>query len=303
MPMSDIGRSLSRRINPYLRLVRMDRPIGTFLLLWPTLWALWLAGNGEPDPTVVLIFIAGTFVMRAAGCAINDYADRNFDAHVARTSNRPLATGELRPDQALWTFAILLAIAFLLVWQLNRVTILLSLAGALVAAIYPFTKRYTHLPQLVLGIAFSWGIPMAYAALTGGIPAEAVVLFLANFAWIVAYDTQYAMADREDDLLIGVKSTAILFGRYDNVAVGMLHLVALLLLVYIGFRRDFGWHYDAGLVAAAIFAVYQQYLCRNRDRDLCFQAFRNNNWFGAMVFSGLVLALIGAGGDIVTAAR
>ena len=175
------------KIDPYLRLVRMDRPIGTFLLLWPTLWALWLASDGQPDPTIVLIFIAGTFVMRAAGCAINDYADRDFDAHVARTSNRPLATGELSPNQALIVFFALLALAFLLVIQLNINTVLLSVAGALVAALYPFTKRVTHLPQLVLGIAFSWGIPMSYTALTGALPWEAWVLFLANFAFVFIF--------------------------------------------------------------------------------------------------------------------
>ena len=282
-------------IGSYLRLVRMDRPIGTFLLLWPTLWALWLAADGNPDPTVVLIFVAGTFVMRAAGCAVNDYADRHFDAHVARTRNRPLATGELQPWQALATFGVLLAVAFALVWQLNALTIWLSVAGALVAAVYPFTKRVTHLPQLVLGIAFSWGIPMAYAAVDGRLSWETLILFLANFAWIVAYDTQYAMADREDDVLIGVKSTAILFGKWDNLAVGLLHLAALAVLFAIGWQRGLGWHYDLGLLSAAVFAVYQQYLCRNRDRDRCFQAFRNNNWFGAMVFAGILLGLLGHG--------
>ena len=282
-------------IGPYLRLVRMDRPIGTFLLLWPTLWALWLAADGTPDPTVVLIFVAGTFVMRAAGCAVNDYADRHFDAHVARTRNRPLATGELQPWQALATFGVLLAVAFALVWQLNALTIWLSVAGALVAVVYPFTKRVTHLPQLVLGVAFSWGIPMAYAAVDGRLSWETLILFLANFAWIVAYDTQYAMADREDDVLIGVKSTAILFGKWDNLAVGLLHLAALAVLFAIGWQRGLGWHYDLGLLSAAVFAVYQQYLCRNRDRDRCFQAFRNNNWFGAMILAGILLGLLGHG--------
>jgi 4-hydroxybenzoate polyprenyltransferase len=268
----------------------MDRPIGTFLLLWPTLWALWLAAEGRPDPDVVVIFILGTFVMRAAGCAINDFADRDFDAHVARTRGRPLATGELNPSRALITFGILLLLAFLLVLLLNRETVLLSLFGALVAAIYPFTKRLTHLPQLVLGVAFSWGIPMAYTATGAGLGWETLWLFAANFAWIVAYDTQYAMSDREDDLVIGVKSTAILFGRHDNLAVGLLHCLALLLLCLLGVARDLSWHFFAGLAGAALVAAYQQYLCRERDRELCFQAFRNNNWFGAIVFSGLLLA-------------
>lgn len=286
----------ARWANPYLRLVRMNRPIGTFLLLWPTLWALWLAADGSPDPDIVVIFIAGTFVMRAAGCAINDFADRDFDPHVDRTRNRPLATGELAPAKALVTFAVLLGVALLLVLQLNRETILLSLGGAIVAAAYPFTKRFTQLPQLVLGVAFSWGIPMAYAATGAGLGWETLWLFTANFFWIVSYDTLYAMADREDDLLIGIKSTAILFGRYDRVAVGALHGLALLVLASLGVARELSWHFYAGLVAAGLFALYQQYLCRNRDRDLCFQAFRNNNWFGAMVFSGMLLALLKSSG-------
>ena len=286
----------ARWANPYLRLVRMDRPIGTFLLLWPTLWALWLSADGNPDPDIVVIFIAGTFVMRAAGCAINDFADRKFDSHVDRTRNRPLATGELTPAKALVTFSVLLGVALLLVLQLNRETILLSLGGVIVAVAYPFTKRFTQLPQLVLGVAFSWGIPMAYTATGAGLGWETLWLFTANFIWIVAYDTLYAMADRDDDLLIGVKSTAILFGRYDRFAVGTLHGLSLLVLASLGAVREFSWHYYAGLAAAALFAVYQQYLCRNRDRDLCFQAFRNNNWFGAMVFSGLLLALLTSNG-------
>ena len=289
--MSELLR-LATQANPYLRLVRMDRPIGTFLLLWPTLWALWLAAEGRPDPDIVVVFIVGTFVMRAAGCAINDFADREFDAHVERTRDRPLATGELTPRNALVTFLILLLVALLLVLQLNRDTVLLSLGGALVAAIYPFSKRVTHLPQLVLGVAFSWGIPMAYTATGAGLSLETLCLFSANFAWIVAYDTQYAMSDREDDLVIGVKSTAILFGRHDNLAVALLHGLSLLLLGLLGFTNQLSWHFYGGLSAAALFAIYQQHLCRDRDRDLCFQAFRNNNWFGAMVFSGLVLALL-----------
>lgn len=279
-------------INPYLRLMRLERPIGTFLLLWPTLWALWLASNGRPDPDIVLIFIAGTFVMRAAGCAINDYADRNFDANVERTRGRPLATGELSPKQALIVFFVLLALAFLLVIQLNLKTVALSVVGAVVAAAYPFTKRLTHLPQLVLGIAFSWGIPMSYMALTNTVPWEAWILFFANFFWIVAYDTQYAMADREDDLIIGVKSTAILFGKFDNLIVGLLHLTTLLMLTGLGLSKAMNWHFYLGLAAAATFAVYQQYLCRDRDRQACFNAFLNNNWFGAMVFIGILLGQI-----------
>lgn len=279
-------------ISPYIRLMRMDRPIGAFLLLWPTLWALWLASAGRPDPTTVLIFVAGTFVMRAAGCVINDYADREFDSRVERTQGRPLATGELSPRQALLVFFVLLILAFVLVLQLNLATIKLSIFGAMIAALYPFTKRVTNLPQLVLGVAFSWGIPMSYTALTHSLPWEAWILFAANFAWIVAYDTQYAMADREDDLKIGVKSTAILFGRFDNLIVGLLHLTALIILASLGWAKQLGMHFYLGLLAAALFAMYQQYLCRDRDSTLCFQAFLNNNWFGAMVFVGIVLGLL-----------
>jgi len=217
---------------------------------------------------------------------------RDFDRHVARTRNRPLATGELEPAQALITFALLLLLAFALVLLLNSHTILLSLGGALVAAGYPFAKRFTHLPQLVLGIAFSWGIPMAYTALTESLPWEAWILFAANFAWIVAYDTQYAMSDREEDLTIGVKSTAILFGRHDNLVVGLLHLLALLVLSWIGANRGLSWHFYLGLVFAGCFALYQQWLCKDRASDKCFAAFRNNNWFGAMVFAGIVLGLL-----------
>ncbi len=278
--------------NPYLRLMRLDRPIGTFLLLWPTLWALWLASDGRPDPTIVLIFIAGTFVMRAAGCVVNDYTDRDFDPHVERTRNRPLATGELTPTRALIVFFILLLIALLLVLQLNTATIKFSLLGALIAVLYPLAKRVTNLPQLVLGIAFSWGIPMSYTALTNSLPPEAWILFVANFAWIVAYDTQYAMVDREDDIKIGIKSTAILFGQHDNLIVGLLHLLTLLILTMLGWKLSIGWHFYLGLGAAGMFAVYQQHLCRERQRDQCFKAFLNNNWFGVMVFAGIVLGLL-----------
>ena len=276
-----------------LRLMRMERPIGAFLLLWPTLWALWLAGNGRPDATLVVIFIAGVFTMRAAGCIVNDYADRNIDPLVKRTRNRPLASGEVSLRQALGLLLLLLLLALLLVLQLNRHAQALSLFALLIAALYPFTKRFTHLPQLVLGIAFSWGIPMAYAALNSSVPPEAWLLLAANFAWIVAYDTQYAMVDRDDDLRIGVKSTAILFGHYDNLIVGLLHLACVAMLALLGWQRELSWHFHLGLGLALVFAGYQQYLCKDRDRDLCFRAFLNNNWFGAMVFFGFVLALLG----------
>ena len=287
--------SRTNTLRAYLRLTRMDRPIGAFLLLWPTLWALWLAGDGRPDAAVVVIFIAGTFVMRAAGCVVNDYADRHIDPQVKRTRNRPLASGELSVRQAAAAFVLLLLLAFLLVLQLNRHAQLLSLFAVFIAAVYPFTKRFTHLPQLVLGVAFSWGIPMAYAALTGALPSEAWLLFAANFFWIVAYDTQYAMVDRDDDLSIGVKSTAILFGRYDNLMVGLLHLACLTLLAALGWQRGFfeSWPYSLGLGLALGFAAYQQTLTKTRDRDDCLRAFLNNNWFGGVVFLGIVLALTG----------
>jgi len=280
---------LPARARAYLALMRMDRPIGAFLLLWPTLWALWIAGNGRPPASVVLIFIAGTFAMRAAGCVINDYADRNIDGHVARTSQRPLASGMLSTRQALICFGLLLVLALLLVLQLNAATIKLSVFGALIATAYPFAKRITHLPQLVLGIAFSWGIPMAFTAITGGTGSLAWALFAANFAWIVAYDTQYAMADRDDDLKIGVKSTAILFGDYDNLIIGLLHLTTLVILAIVGTELGLNPAYYLGLAAAAGFAGYQQWLCRNRESAMCFRAFLNNNWFGAMVFAGFIL--------------
>lgn len=285
--MSELSGAASARA--YLSLMRMDRPIGAFLLLWPTLWALWLAGDGAPPASIVLIFIAGTFAMRAAGCVINDYADRNFDGHVARTKDRPLASGILTPRQALVTFGLLLALALILVLQLNAATVKLSLFGALIATLYPFAKRVTHLPQLVLGIAFSWGIPMAFTAITGEAGALAWAVFAANFAWIVAYDTQYAMADRDDDLKIGVKSTAILFGKRDNLIVGILHLTTLALMAVIGAVLSMNPAFYLGLVAAGMFAGYQQWLCRSREPAHCFRAFLNNNWFGAMVFAGLLL--------------
>ncbi|MEM7195891.1 MAG: 4-hydroxybenzoate octaprenyltransferase [Pseudomonadota bacterium] len=283
---------MRKTIEPYLKLMRIDRPIGTFLLLWPTLWALWLAGNGQPDPTIVLWFVLGTFVMRSAGCVINDYADRDFDRHVDRTQARPLTRGDISERQALTLFVALLCIALFIVLQLNSFTFWFALLAVPIAASYPFFKRITHLPQLVLGVAFSWGIPMAYAALTESVPFEAWLLFAANFSWIVAYDTQYAMADREDDIKVGIKSTAILFGRHDNLIIGGLHGLCLLLLLWLGVERDFSYHYYLGLAAAACFAIYQQTLCRDRDRQRCFQAFLNNIWFGAMVFAGLLLSLI-----------
>ncbi|MGR3913325.1 MAG: 4-hydroxybenzoate octaprenyltransferase [Gammaproteobacteria bacterium] len=273
-----------------IHLMRLHRPIGALLLLWPTLWALWLAGDGRPDATIVAIFIAGIWVMRAAGCVINDFADRNIDAHVWRTRDRPLARGEASPHLALLLFALLLLPALALALQLNREAQLLALPAAAIAVIYPFTKRITHLPQLALGVAFSWGIPMAYAAQLASLPGEAWWLFAANFAWVVAYDTQYAMADREDDLRIGVKSSAILFGRHDNRIIALLHLACLALLAHIAWQRALHWQFYAALAFALGCAAYQQHLCKTRERERCLRAFLNNNWFGAAIFCGLALA-------------
>lgn len=279
------------RLGAYLRLMRFDRPSGALLLLWPTMWALWLAGDGRPAAIIVAIFIAGTFIMRAAGCIVNDYADRDIDPWIARTKDRPLASGELSARQAFAALALLLLPAFVLMLQLNRHSQLLSVLAILIAACYPFAKRITRVPQLVLGVAFSWGIPMGYVALNDALPPEAWWLFAANFAWVVAYDTQYAMADREEDLRIGVKSTAILFGKYDNRIIGLLHLTCLLLLAFIGWQRDLSWHFHLALSGALALAAYQQILTHHRHRDLCLRAFRNNNWFGAVIFIGLVLGL------------
>jgi len=278
-----------QRLNQYYLLMRMDKPIGTFLLLWPTLWALWIAGTGRPPALVVLVFALGVFLMRSAGCVINDYADRDIDPHVERTRQRPLAAGRIRPREALVLFALLGAGAFALVLLMNRLTVLLSLVGAVLAASYPFTKRVTHLPQFYLGAAFSWSIPMAFAAVTGAVPATAWWLVAANLLWVVAYDTMYAMADRAEDLRVGVKSTAILFGRYDRMIVGLLQLAALVLLVVVGVRLQLGVYYFGGVAAAAGFALYQQFLIRRREAAACFKAFLNNAWFGAAAFLGLVL--------------
>ncbi len=276
-----------RRLRLYWKLIRADRPIGIYLLLWPALWALWFAGAGHPHWWVVLIFVAGTALMRSAGCAINDYADRNLDGHVARTAQRPLATGAIRPREALAVFAVLSLLAFGLVLFLNRLTILNSLVAVGLAAVYPFMKRYTHLPQLVLGMAFGWAVPMAFTALQGRIPALAWVLFAATVIWALIYDTMYAMVDREDDLKIGIKSTAILFGRADRLIIGLLQLLMLGLLWHAGQLADRGWAWDTGLLAGAGLFAWQQYLIRAREPAACFRAFLNNNLFGLVVFLGL----------------
>ena len=277
------------RLRDYALLMRLDRPIGILLLLWPTLWGIWFASRGRPTPLVLAVFCAGVVLMRSAGCVINDYADRNFDSHVRRTRDRPLAAGRVSPGEALILFAGLCLAAFLLVLLLNPLTIALSVAGAALAVSYPFLKRYTHLPQFYLGAAFGWAIPMAFAAETGAVPPVAWVLFAANMFWSVAYDTEYAMVDRDDDVRIGVKSTAILFGDHDRLMIALSHALSLALLSVAGWWLQSGTWFYLALVVAAGFAVYQQVLIRERERDACFQAFLNNNWFGMTVFAGLAL--------------
>lgn len=276
-------------LKPYLQLTRLDRPIGILLLLWPTVMALWIAAEGLPDLKVLAIFIAGVVLMRSAGCAINDYADREIDGEIWRTENRPLATGALRPKHALVTFAVLALLAFGLVLQLNALTIALSFVAVALAAIYPFMKRYTHLPQLVLGMAFGWAIPMAFAAQTGAVPMIAWLLFLANIVWTTLYDTFYAMADREDDLRAGVKSTAVLFGEDDLLIQGILQITYLLLLVLIGSQLELHGVFYIGLVIVSGLFIYQQRLCRDRQPKACLAAFLNNNWVGAVVFVSVMI--------------
>lgn len=275
------------RLRDYALLVRLHRPIGILLLLWPTLWALWLAAAGRPDPRVLGIFIFGVVLMRSAGCAINDYADRDFDAHVARTRERPLAAGRISPREAVAVFVTLALIAFVLVLQLNALTIALSFAAVLLAATYPLMKRYTHWPQVYLGATFGWSIPMAFAAQTGRVPAIAWILWIANIFWTVAYDTAYAMVDRDDDRKIGVKSTAILFGEWDRAMIALAHALTLVLLAAVGYISGLSGVYYLGLSVAAAFALYQQYLMRARAPAMCFRAFVNNNYFGAVIFIGL----------------
>jgi 4-hydroxybenzoate polyprenyltransferase len=281
--------SFLTRLADYARLMRLDKPIGIFLLLWPTLWALFIAGAGQPDHTVLVIFVLGVILMRSAGCVINDYADRDIDRHVSRTSNRPLATGRVSTREAKILFLVLCLLALLLVLQLNRLTIALSVVGALLAAIYPFMKRVTYLPQVFLGAAFGWAVPMAFAAQTGTVPQIAWLMFLATLLWATAYDTMYAMVDREDDLALGVKSTAILFGYSDRQIVGLLQIMVLLCLLMIGRQAELGGIFYLGVLAAAALFAYQQFLIRFRTREGCFQAFLNNNWVGAAVFLGILL--------------
>lgn len=283
---------ITERLRQYWLLARFDKPIGIFILLWPTLWALWIAGNGKPDALVLAVFVAGVVLMRAAGCVINDYADRDFDPHVDRCKQRPIAAGRVSPKEALLVFAVLCLTAFGLVLLMNWYTIALSFVGAFLAASYPFMKRYTHLPQAYLGAAFGFAVPMAFAAQTDSIPLVGWVLYLAVLLWALVYDTMYAMVDIDDDLKIGVKSTAILFGSRVREITGGLQALILGLLVWIGHERQLAWPYYAGLLAAAGFAVCQQKLIFHFDKPNCFKAFLNNNWFGLAVFTGLVLAYL-----------
>jgi 4-hydroxybenzoate polyprenyltransferase len=281
--------SLSQKLPAYLALIRFNRPIGTLLLLWPCLWALWLANEGAPSLKLLVIFVLGTFLMRSAGCIINDFADRNIDGHVKRTRERPLATGQLSSKEALAFFVLLLILAFGLVLLTNTLTIMLSFAALLLAASYPFMKRYTHLPQVVLGAAFAFSIPMAFAASSNELPRALWLIYIATVLWTIVYDTFYAMVDRDDDVKIGVKSTAILFGDDDKSITALLQGSTILVLVLMGAQFKLGyWFYLAVIVAGGLF-IYQQRLIKGRNREACFHAFLHNNYVGMVIFSGIVL--------------
>lgn len=281
---------LLERSRQYSLLMRFDRPVGILLLLWPTLWALWIAAEGVPNLWVLMVFMLGVILMRAAGCVINDVADRKFDPHVARTRNRPIAAGRVSVNEALILFMLLCLLAFMLVLTLNRLTILLAFGAVFLAATYPFIKRYTHLPQIYLGMAFGWSVPMAFAAQTGVVPVVAWLLYTATILWATVYDTMYAMVDREDDIKIGVKSTAILFAGADRVMIAVLQALFLLVLWIVGQQLSLTFFYYAGLMLAAAFFVYQQYLIRHREPVQCMRAFLNNKWLGLVIYTGLVLS-------------
>ncbi|KZY37655.1 MULTISPECIES: 4-hydroxybenzoate octaprenyltransferase [unclassified Oleiphilus] len=273
----------------YVRLARLDKPIGIYLVLWPTLWALWFAAEGIPAMDVLAIFIAGSVFMRSAGCVINDFADRKIDGHVKRTEARPLVTGRVSAKQALIFFAVLCLLSFILVLFTNELTIYLSFGALALASAYPFMKRYTYLPQVVLGAAFAWSVPMAYAAQVNELPAHIWLIYMATVLWTVAYDTMYAMVDRDDDIKIGVKSTAILFGSADRAIIAFLQVLVILTLSLLGEQLEMGQFYFLSIVVASVLFVYQQHLIRHRDRDECFKAFLNNNWVGMVLFLGLFL--------------
>jgi 4-hydroxybenzoate polyprenyltransferase len=280
---------VKERLDLYEKLMRLDKPIGILLLLWPTLWAVWIASNGRPDWIVVWIFALGTVLMRSAGCVVNDYADRNFDLHVERTRDRPLAAGKVTPREAFILAGCLVLAAFLLILPLLTPLLAgLAVAALFLAASYPYTKRFFAIPQAYLGVAFGFGIPMAFAALQGRVPEIALWLLAANIFWAVAYDTEYALVDIEDDLSIGIKTSAITFGRFAIVAIMLCYAITLAFLAYVGYRYGFGWPYALGLVVAAALAGYHYALIRGRERMRCFKAFLHNNWFGAAVFIGIV---------------
>ena len=280
---------MPKQANRWLRLMRLDRPIGTYLLLWPTLWALWFAGEGSPSLANLIIFTLGVVSMRAAGCVINDYADRNVDGSVERTKNRPLPAGEIQPNQALILFFVLLCLSLALVLMTNQLTIILSFGGLALAATYPFLKRFTHLPQLGLGAAWAWAVPMAFVAERNQLPVTLWLIFVAVILWTIAFDTYYAMVDREDDLKVGIKSTAILFGRYDLLIIALLQLMTLILLFIAGLEFGRSWFYMSGLIAAALYFVNQYIQARSREREACFESFLNNHRVGMVIFIGLAL--------------
>lgn len=277
------------KLNAYFRLMRLDKPIGILLLLWPTLWALWLASNGWPDNRLLFIFIVGTVLMRSAGCVMNDVADRHFDGHVARTDKRPLVAGEVSVKEALLLATLLSLVAFGLVLTLNVLTIALSFAALFLAASYPFTKRFFALPQAYLGIAFGFGIPMAFAAVQGWVPQQAWLMLVANIAWSLAYDTEYAMVDRPDDLKIGICSSAITFGKYDVALIMFFYALMLALMAYVGALMQLTWIYYVGLVLAGLLILYHFILIKNREPARCFKAFLHNNWVGAAIFAGIFI--------------
>jgi 4-hydroxybenzoate polyprenyltransferase len=280
---------MPKQANRWLRLMRLDRPIGTYLLLWPTLWAVWFAGEGSPSLANLIIFTLGVVSMRAAGCVINDYADRNVDGSVERTKNRPLPAGEIQPNQTLILFFVLLCLSLALVLMTNQLTIILSFGGLALAATYPFLKRFTHLPQLGLGAAWAWAVPMAFAAERNQLPVTLWLIFVAVILWTIAFDTYYAMVDREDDLKVGIKSTAILFGRYDLLIIALLQLMTLILLFIAGLEFGRSWFYMSGLIAAALYFVNQYIQARSREREACFKSFLNNHRVGMVIFIGLAL--------------
>jgi 4-hydroxybenzoate polyprenyltransferase len=280
---------LTERLALYWKLTRMDRPIGILLLLWPTLWAVWIAGDGHPSWQIIAIFTAGTVLMRAAGCAINDYADRDIDKHVKRTRDRPVTSGKVSPREALMVAVVLMLLSLLLIIPLNTLTWQLAVLAAFFAASYPFTKRFFAIPQAYLGIAFGFGIPMAFAAQLGTVPLPAWLMLVANVFWSMAYDTEYAIVDRDDDVRLNIHSSALFFGKYDVVAVMVCYGVVLLLLAATGWMVGLGWPYFVGLLIAAGIAIYHYFLIRGRERELCFKAFLHNNWLGAVVFGGIVV--------------